>query len=97
MAARRDQHAGKPENGAESATAGLADLQCQPWRYGSNHMNCKEAHRVLCEAQDSKLSFARRLALRWHLAICDHCTRFGRQLDFLRTAVRRYRDGGDGK
>jgi len=60
-------------------------------------MNCKEAHRVLCEAQDSKLSFARRLTLRWHLAICDHCTRFGRQLDFMRTAVRRYRDGGDGK
>jgi len=57
-------------------------------------MNCKEAHRVLCEAQDSKLSLIRRLALRWHLSICDRCSRFRRQLDFLRLAVRRYRDGG---
>jgi len=56
-------------------------------------MKCKEAHRILCEAQDRKLSFARRLTLRWHLAICDQCTRFSQQLVFLRTALRRYRDG----
>ena len=56
-------------------------------------MKCKEAHRILCEAQDSELSFVRRLALRWHLRICDHCTRFSRQLGFLRTAMKRYRDG----
>jgi hypothetical protein len=56
-------------------------------------MKCKEAHRILCEAQDQKLSFIRRLTLRWHLAICDHCTRFGRQLGFLRKALKTYRDG----
>lgn len=56
-------------------------------------MNCKEAHRVLCEAQDSKLSLIRRVTLRWHLSICDRCSRFRRQLDFLRLAAKRYRDG----
>ncbi|WP_459251865.1 anti-sigma factor family protein [Herbaspirillum lusitanum] len=56
-------------------------------------MNCKQAHHALCEAQDVKLPFFRRVSLRLHLSICDHCTRFGAQLGFLRKAVRKYTDG----
>jgi hypothetical protein len=97
MTAGRDQRAGSRRTALKGCLQAWLIYNASRGATGSNHMNCKEAHRVLCEAQDSKLSFARRLALRWHLAICDHCTRFGRQLNFLRTAVRRYRDGGDGK
>ena len=56
-------------------------------------MKCKEAHRFLCEAQDHSLSWPRRLALRWHLCICDQCTRFKQQLGFLRKAMQHYRSG----
>jgi hypothetical protein len=55
--------------------------------------SCKQASMLLSQAQDRPLNFAERLRLRAHLVICKRCQRVSRQLEFLRIAVQRYRDG----
>jgi len=39
---------------------------------------------------DRDLSFAEKFALRLHVAICEACKRFTRQVDFMRQALKRY-------
>lgn len=61
-------------------------------------LNCKEATRLMSEAQDRPLGVAEKLQLEVHLAMCRGCRNFREQLDFLRLACRRFmqrRDGGD--
>ena len=55
-------------------------------------ISCREASRLLSQRQDRELGFWERLKLRGHLVLCDMCTRFGKQLDFMREALHRYRD-----
>jgi hypothetical protein len=52
-------------------------------------LSCKEVTRLVSQGLDRRLPFGRRVALRVHLAICDGCTNFTTQMDFLRKAVRR--------
>jgi len=54
-------------------------------------LSCKDASRVASQAQERSLSPFERWRLRMHLAVCDKCTRFERQLQFMREALRRYR------
>jgi hypothetical protein len=64
-----------------------------PTLHSITHMlSCQEASRLLSQRQDRDLGFWERLKLRAHLALCDVCTRFSKQLDFMREALRRYRD-----
>jgi hypothetical protein len=44
----------------------------------------------MSQMQDDALPFRQRMAVRLHLAFCDTCTRFMRQLRFLRAAMRTY-------
>jgi hypothetical protein len=53
-------------------------------------ISCKRASLLLSQAQDRRLSLVERLALGLHLAACEACTRFSRQIAFLRTAMRQY-------
>lgn len=53
-------------------------------------LTCKQAHRLLSEAQDRSLGWGERLALRLHLLLCDPCRRFRAQMGFLRRALRRH-------
>ena len=55
-------------------------------------LNCKEVSMLLSQAQDRPLGLGERLRLRLHLALCDGCTNFRRQLVLMRAAIRRYRD-----
>jgi hypothetical protein len=55
--------------------------------------SCKQASLLLSQAQDRQLQFADRLRLQGHLMICKRCRNISHHLEFLRTAVRRYRDG----
>jgi len=55
-------------------------------------IRCKEASRLISKAQDAELSGAQRILLRLHLAACDACTRFERQVRFLRRAMQKYRE-----
>lgn len=54
------------------------------------NINCKEASRKLSEAADRKLPLSDRITLRIHLGICDACTNFSKQLEFLRRAMQAY-------
>ena len=51
-------------------------------------LSCKETTRLLSQGLDRELAFGERAALRVHFAICLGCRRAGRQMDFLRSAVR---------
>jgi len=50
---------------------------------------------LLSQAQERPLGRAERWGVRLHLFLCKGCRNFRAQLDFLRAAVRRYRDGGE--
>jgi hypothetical protein len=51
-------------------------------------ISCKESTRLVSQGLDRELAFGERVALRVHLAICVGCRRAGRQMEFLRKAVR---------
>jgi len=53
-------------------------------------LTCKEVTHLLSEGQDRKLTVAERVRMEMHLLICDGCSNFSRQMNFLRKACRRY-------
>ena len=59
-------------------------------------LSCKEVNRLCSEEQDPNLSLTERINLRMHLAMCKACTNFRVQMQFLRAATRRYREGRRG-
>ena len=54
-------------------------------------LSCREVTRLLSQAQDRPLALGERVKLRLHLVVCTACTRFERQLAFMRVALARYR------
>lgn len=61
-------------------------------------INCREATHLVLQGEDQALSWASRLRLRMHLAICVTCPRFVRQVALMRRAMggwRAYRNDGD--
>jgi hypothetical protein len=56
---------------------------------------CAKAARLISAAQDRPLSLTERVALRLHLAICDGCTQYDRQVRFLRRAMGRWANYSD--
>jgi hypothetical protein len=56
---------------------------------------CKEVSVLLSQSQERPLGRAERWGVQLHLFLCDGCRNFRAQLEFLRAAVRRYRDGGE--
>ena len=52
-------------------------------------LTCKEVSQLVSQGLDRKLGFGERVALRLHLAICDGCTNFNKQMAFLRRAMQR--------
>ena len=52
---------------------------------------CKEVAALLVAREDRELPVVDRVALRLHLAACEACPRFERQLDLMRQAFGRWR------
>lgn len=50
---------------------------------------CSHAHRLLSERMDRPIVGGERCRLWLHLRICEMCSRFERQIDLMRSAVRR--------
>jgi len=50
-------------------------------------LSCKEVTHLVSEGHDRRLGVWQRVRVRLHLAICNGCTNFTRQLAFLRKAV----------
>ena len=55
-------------------------------------IDCNEASRLLSQAMDRDLPLWDRARLRLHLAACDACANFSRQLQLLRRALARLLD-----
>jgi len=53
--------------------------------------NCKEASRLISQAQERRLSPCEWIRLRLHIRWCVVCQRVERQMGFLREVMRRYR------
>ena len=51
-------------------------------------MTCKDVSTLISTGQLEEASLGRRLAVRFHLAMCRHCRAFKRQLDLLARAAR---------
>jgi anti-sigma factor RsiW len=56
---------------------------------------CQEAARLITARLDRPLPWAERAALRLHLAACDRCPRFERQMRLMQSAMGRWRAYGD--
>jgi hypothetical protein len=56
-------------------------------------LKCKEVTRLVSRGLDRRLGLGARVRLRVHLAICDGCSHFNRQMVFLRKAMKRLGDG----
>jgi hypothetical protein len=63
-----------------------------PVRRALGHLySCKEATRIVSQAQERPLSLIERWKLSLHLGVCEACSRFERQIRFLREALDRFR------
>jgi hypothetical protein len=54
-------------------------------------ISCRDASRLVSKREDAALSAWQRLLLGLHLSVCAACTRFERQVRFLRSAMQKYR------
>ena len=52
-------------------------------------LTCKEVSRLASQGLDRQLGLGERVKLRLHLAICDGCRNFRKQLDLLHKAAAR--------
>jgi len=54
-------------------------------------ISCKDASRLVSQREEATLSSWQGLVLRLHLSVCAACSRFERQVAFLRNAMQKYR------
>lgn len=50
-------------------------------------LKCKQASQLASRALDEKLSMREHFALKFHLLICEYCSRFSQQLKALNVAI----------
>lgn len=58
---------------------------------------CKDISGLLSESMDRPLTWRERWAVRLHLSMCRHCSRFQNHLHFLHKAAGRYYSPGNHK
>jgi hypothetical protein len=58
---------------------------------------CKEVTALVIAREDQVLPLAERLALRFHMVICQSCPRFQRQVLTMRNAMTQWRNYGSGE
>ena len=61
---------------------------------GMLNKTCKETSVLVTQSLDRKLNWTERLGMRVHLAVCDNCARFVRQMQLLRTWIGSEEDSG---
>ncbi len=57
-------------------------------------LSCREAARLMSQRFDRVLTEDEAQSLKEHLFVCLNCTRFDKQLDFLRRLAQKYAAGG---
>jgi hypothetical protein len=58
--------------------------------------SCKEVSCLVSESMDRDLPFRQRFSMRLHLLMCSLCSRFRRQIMFLREAAHSFGEAHDG-
>lgn len=53
-------------------------------------MNCVRVTRLYSESQERSLSMRERMAVKFHVLMCDGCRNFGLHMTVLRHAARTY-------
>lgn len=53
-------------------------------------LSCKDATRLMSEAQDRDLAMTETIGLEMHLLICAGCRRYREQMDFLHQICRQH-------
>ncbi len=53
-------------------------------------LSCKEVTQLVSQSLDDRLGWRTRAGVRLHLLVCRGCTRFVRQMRFLRTAAQHF-------
>lgn len=56
-------------------------------------LNCRDATRLMSEAQERPLSFMERVSLKFHLSMCKGCHNFSQQMNALRKMARGFSKG----
>ncbi len=56
-------------------------------------MNCKQATQMMSQELDRQLSWHERMALRFHVMMCNGCNNFRKQMAFIRKACRSRSEG----
>jgi len=56
------------------------------------HRTCREVAAILVAREDRDLGLADRLALHIHMAMCDACPKFERQMLTMRNGLRQWRN-----
>lgn len=51
-------------------------------------LSCREATRLISQSLDEPLPFRRRIALKFHLLMCRFCSRYQKQMVWIREAMR---------
>ena len=51
--------------------------------------SCEQAAKLSSQAMEQPLTPSERVLLRMHLMMCERCTNFSRQIEFLRRASRK--------
>lgn len=52
-------------------------------------LNCKQASQIISQSLDNPLSWSDRVKLKFHLFLCNACSRFNLQLHLLCNAIQR--------
>lgn len=52
-------------------------------------LTCKEVTQLISESMDRDLPVWQRISMRFHLLMCKFCSRYEKQLLFIRKAIRR--------
>ncbi len=52
-------------------------------------LHCDKVSKFVSESMDRDLSFIERMGVRFHLLMCRHCARFAKQLEHMRSAIRK--------
>jgi hypothetical protein len=58
-------------------------------------LDCRHATQLASRAMEERLPLRQRIALRFHLLLCDACTNFVRQLKLLRAALTHMRHAAE--
>jgi len=52
-------------------------------------LHCDKVSKFVSESMDRELSLVEKVGVRVHLLMCRHCARFARQLEHMRSAIRK--------